>query len=216
MTKIRERNPRGQGAKLRDDILAAATALLEESGNEESVTLRAIARKAGITAPSIYAHFEDRESILESVIALAFDELVAVISSATQGIEDPVKSLHAGCHAYLAFAAERPHRYRVLFERQRDFAAALSHERIHALETHHDTIEPKSGAEAFDLLVDGIQRCIDAGRSGSVDAFADAAALWSAMHGFATLHRGLSDFPWPDPRALEETIIDQLARIRVG
>lgn len=213
---MRERNPRGQGVKLRDDILGAATVLLEESGNEEAVTLRAIARKAGITAPSIYAHFDDREAILESVIALAFDELVVAITTATDGIDDPVVSLHAGCHAYLAFAAERPQRYRVLFERQRDFAAALSHKRIHELETQHTDVEPKSGAEAFDLLVDGIQGCVDAGRSDSPDAFADAAALWSAMHGFATLRRGLAEFPWPDQRALEETIIDRLARIRAS
>lgn len=213
---MRERNPRGQGVKLRDDILGAATVLLEESGNEEAVTLRAIARKAGITAPSIYAHFDDREAILEAVIALAFDELVVAITTATDGIDDPVASLHAGCHAYLAFAAERPQRYQVLFERQRDFAAALSHKRIHELETQHTDVEPKSGAEAFDLLVDGIQSCVDAGRSDSPDAFADAAALWSAMHGFATLRRGLAEFPWPDQRALEETIIDRLARIRAS
>ena len=42
----RERNPRGQGGRLRDDILTAATDLLDESGTEESVTLRAVARRA--------------------------------------------------------------------------------------------------------------------------------------------------------------------------
>lgn len=58
--RARAVNPRGQGPRLRQDILDAATALL---GREPAVavTLRAIARQAGVAAPSIYAHFPHRE-----------------------------------------------------------------------------------------------------------------------------------------------------------
>src|SRR5260370_1139140 len=47
---LRERNRRGEGGKLRDDILAAATALLEQTGSAEAVTLRAGAPPLGISA----------------------------------------------------------------------------------------------------------------------------------------------------------------------
>lgn len=60
---VRERNRRGQGTRLRAEILAGATQLLEDSGSEEAVTLRAIARQIGISAPSIYSHFPDREAL---------------------------------------------------------------------------------------------------------------------------------------------------------
>lgn len=48
------RNRRGEGALLRTEILTAATELIEAGGDERAVTLRAVARRAGIAAPSIY------------------------------------------------------------------------------------------------------------------------------------------------------------------
>ena len=55
----RARNRRGEGARLRDDIVAAAVALLDETGDQAAVSLRAVARRVGIAAPSIYRHFAD-------------------------------------------------------------------------------------------------------------------------------------------------------------
>ena len=70
----RDRNRRGEGGRLREEILQAATDLLERGGNAEAVTLRAIAREVGISAPSIYGHFEDREAIVSAVIDNAFSD----------------------------------------------------------------------------------------------------------------------------------------------
>ncbi len=262
----RTRNPRGQGGKLRDDILAAATSILEESGSEEAVTLRAVARRASITAPSIYAHFEDRDAVIEAVLDSAFSDLSAAILHAMEAERDPVDRLHAGCLAYLDFARDRPHRYRTLFGRRRDLPALgfggdvdLAGERAGELAAHlteannsaqtlgtfsvlvdhhaglqaaiidpdtSDDASPAPGGVAdgesdmpppgiltFGLLVGSIQACIDAGRSSSQDAFTDATALWSAMHGLATLHQSVPDFPWPDLSSLKLTVIDRLAVI---
>jgi AcrR family transcriptional regulator len=206
VNQVRTRNPRGQGARLRDEIVDAAMALLEESGREESITLRAVARRAGITAPSIYAHFEDRDAILAAVIDAAFYELIDALTAAIDGIEDPVERLHTGCHAYLGFAVERPHRYRVMFGRDRDPESAIVAPAVPAGKL--------TGLEAFQILVDSIRGCAEAGRSDSVDPFADAAVLWSAMHGFAGLQQSLEHFPWPDRVQMEHAIIDRLARVR--
>lgn len=216
VNRVRERNPRGQGARLRDEILDAATALLEESGREEAITLRAVARRANITAPSIYAHFDDRDSILTAVIDDAFDELIDALNDATGGIDDPVERLHAGCHAYLQFAVERPHRYRVLFGRQRDPELPLSTKPNIGDPSGGvvlDDAEAMTGLDAFRILVDSIADCAAAGRSDSQDPFADAAVLWSAMHGQASLRQNLPDFPWPDRHTMELAMIDRLARI---
>ena len=69
---VRERNRRGEGGKLRAEILEGATALLEQNGSEEAVTLRAVARQVGISAPSIYSHFPDREAIVDAIVDGAF------------------------------------------------------------------------------------------------------------------------------------------------
>src|SRR5271165_5817767 len=75
----RHRNPRGQGARLTEDIVAGALALIERTGSDEAVTLRAVAREVGIAAPSIYAHFPDRDAIIMAVVLRVFDELTAAI-----------------------------------------------------------------------------------------------------------------------------------------
>jgi AcrR family transcriptional regulator len=201
---VRERNPRGQGARLRDEIVEAATALLDETGREDSLTLRAVARRANITAPSIYAHFADREAILDAVIEQAFLGLIASVESHTAGIADPVESLHAGCQGYVDFATAQPRHYRVLFNRQPDPDEPR---------TPVEQLSDLTGERAFGLLVDGIAACVEAGRSGSVDPFADAAVLWSAMHGFAMLYDGLPHFPWPKPDYMLATMIDRIALI---
>ena len=116
-TPTRTRNRRGEGARLRDDILAAGVALLDETGDEQAVTLRAVARRVGIAAPSIYVHFADRQAILHAIAVTAFTELTDWITDARDAADaaDPVARLRATCDAYLDFAEQRPQRYQVMF-----------------------------------------------------------------------------------------------------
>ena len=107
---LRERNRRGEGSRLRADILAGATQLLEQTGSEEAVTLRAVARQVGISAPSIYPHFPDREAIVDAIVNDAFSDFNSAITDAADAASGPVARLRAGCAAYLLFAAERPQR----------------------------------------------------------------------------------------------------------
>lgn len=62
----RARNKRGEGAQLRDEIVRAATKLLAD-GTSQAVTLRAVVREAGNSAPSIYPHFADLDAIMLAV-----------------------------------------------------------------------------------------------------------------------------------------------------
>lgn len=204
MSASRTRNPRGEGARLRDEIVAAATALLEETGDESALTLRAVARRAGITAPSIYAHFDGREAILEAVVEDAFAALIARLRAAMD-VADPVERLRAGCAAYLAFAAEQPQRYGALFQR-----------RV-APETGTPgpaaSVEDMIGAEAFGLLVESIEACVEAGRSTAPSPLDAAIQLWVAMHGYAMLRVSTPEFPWPDPGVLLDALIARLALV---
>lgn len=201
----RERNRRGEGARLREDILAAATELLELTGSEEAVTLRAIARQVGISAPSIYAHFADREAIVDAIVNGAFSDFNAATQAASDAAvragAGPRTRLRAGCAAYLEFAAERPNRYQLLFARRDLIGDGPGADRLMRL-------------EGFELLVASVQDCIDAGISASDDAARDATAIWVALHGFATLRSSAPGFPWPDANAMLDRIVDGLAQIR--
>jgi AcrR family transcriptional regulator len=185
----RHRNKRGEGARLQEDIVRAARALLEETGRDDAVTLRAVARVAGITAPSIYAHFADRDEILKAVVERGFAELAATLRPAVGGRRRPVPALLAVCRAYLDFADAHPDLYRVLFQRQHTSAAEPD-------DTHHD-VATMVGADAFGVLLDAVRACIDAGRSDETSAEAASVRAWVALHGVATLRASLPWFPWP-------------------
>jgi len=201
MTEIlRERNRRGEGVKLRADILAGATQLLEETGSEEAVTLRAVARRVGISAPSIYAHFDDREAIVDAIVNAAFADFNAAINAASATEAGPLERLRAGCAAYLRFAAQRPNTYKILFERQ-------------YLEAGCEQPVPPIRRQSFEALVASVQRCIDGGVSASTDAELASTAIWVALHGYATLRPLMAGWPWPDGDALLDQILYGAAQI---
>src|SRR5215471_7451264 len=104
----RRRNPRGQGERLREEIVDAASALLAESGDVKHLTLRGVARRVGIAAPSVYLHFPDVEHLALAVTERRFPELGAAIAAGAYGIRDPVEALVAGSLAYCRFAVEHP------------------------------------------------------------------------------------------------------------
>jgi AcrR family transcriptional regulator len=204
-SKGRERNKRGEGAQLREEIVSAATALLD-GGTEQSVTLRAVAREAGITAPSIYSHFADRESILLAVAQRGFGELERELRGAASGMGDPVERLRAVCATYMDFAKRWPGRYRILFGGAWD--APQSVERVPSMAPDVEVL----GMGAFGVLVEAVAGCAASGHSASTDPAADAAALWVALHGFAQLRTAASRFPWPAD--LLRTITDRLALLQ--
>jgi AcrR family transcriptional regulator len=204
-TQSRTRNRRGEGGRLRGEIVEAASELLEENGNEAAITLRAVARRVGVTAPSIYPHFADRLEILRAVVIRAVDDLAARLRLAMQGEEDPVARLRAGCHAYVSFAAEQPHRYRVLFQRRRPTGATTIE--------RSPTVEDILGANAFSILLEAVEACIAAGASKATSPLAAATQLWVALHGYATLRSSAPDFPWPEHDEVVDALITRLAWI---
>lgn len=211
-TRRRQRNARGQGARLTEDIVSGAIALIDRAGTQEAVTLRAVAREIGIAAPSIYAHFPDREAIVMAVVTRVFDELTeAITRSVASAGQDPVSRLVAGCEAYVAFGLEHPERYGVLFSERRiatvDYCkpVPIGPDGMPVLEF---------GAESFALLVTSIEDCVRAGVSASTDIVADATAVWVAMHGTITLRSTLPGFPWPDPGQFVGQFVRSLARVR--
>jgi AcrR family transcriptional regulator len=202
----RRRNPRGQGGLLRDNIVAAAAEILEETCNEDAVSLRAVARRIGITAPAIYGHFADREAVLAAVVADAFVDLFEAVTTAGQGHSDPVLRLRATAAGYLKFADERPGRFRLLFGRRRNLTAGIP---------QAESVRDMVGADAFGTLIEGIERCVAAGCSASTDPERDATQLWIGLHGYATLRTSVPYFPWPPQDELLDDLIRRAAFIDV-
>jgi AcrR family transcriptional regulator len=195
--KTRQRNARGEGARLRLEITEAAIRLID--GGSDPLTLRAIAREAGIAGPSIYDHFPDLDSIRAEVIRSCYEQLIERIHQARDGVVDPVERLESTCLAYVRYGADFPRRYALVFRGERDQDEKLA--------------VGEKGAAALQTLVDGIASCREAGRSASTDPYDDALAVWSAIHGLTTLRASRPHFARLQRDELLHHLIHRLACI---
>ena len=201
----RRRNRRGEGGRLREDIVDAAVALLDETGDERTITLRSIARRVGIAAPSIYPHFSDQPSIMLAVVRRAFAELEAVLRSAARDAgADPRERLYAVCRAYFDFARTHPERYRTMFGGL--WMPTLADTSV----TEEDLVT--LGDANLRILSEILAECAEAGLSTSTDPGADTFALWLGLHGLAHQRSVSRVFPGPDD--IGERMIPALARLR--
>lgn len=210
LTGSRQRNPRGHGAQLADEIVSGALAIIERTGSSEAVTLRAVAREVGIAAPSIYAHFPDREAIVVAAVVQIFEGLREAIEEGVSAEQDPVARLLAGCEAYVAFGLGQRTRYKVLFSEER--TADTAHCRSVPIGPDGRPLL-EYGAESFALLVDALEACVESGASRSRDVVADSTAIWVAMHGAVSLRMALPEFPWPPWQWLVREFVLSLGRI---
>jgi AcrR family transcriptional regulator len=195
MSSGRRRARNGDGDLLRDEILAATERLLLETGSEDAVSVRAVARATGVTAPSIYRHFEDKAHLLFEVCARQFDLLDDAIELAVAGIDDPVLALQARGKAYVRFGIEHPEHYRIMF-----MGAAYA-----TPDQWTDVLQTGS----FSHLIEGIEAAVQAGAlRPDGDTFTTALHVWANIHGLTSLLVARPAMPWPD---LDAFIDDHLA-----
>jgi AcrR family transcriptional regulator len=193
--KRRPRSPRGGGAVLRDELVRAATALLDRHGDPDAVTIRRVAAEVGVAPTAIYLHFADRDELLVTVVEERFAEFHRTIEDADPG-GDPLDGLVARGEAYVRFALAHPGHYRILFG-----GLPPSSDRPDL-----DARRQAAGAPAFQALIDAVQRCLDAGRLRGNDPYPIAVALWSTVHGYADLHRSCAPL-LPDVRPVLEAVV---------
>ena len=99
--------PRQADPQLEQRILDAACRLWSRGG-EKALTMRAVAKVAGTTTPTLYERYRDRDDILR---ALRIQTRVELFSALTR-----TRSLTRACQRYLEYALEHPHAYEVLFD----------------------------------------------------------------------------------------------------
>lgn len=193
----RSRNPRGEGARLREEILDAAAAIVDESRTATPLTLRGIARRAGISAPSIYPHFPDLATVTKALLARSFAELYAAVEDAGAASSNPIDGLLAAGGAYVNFAWQHTARYRLMFS-----AGGYAPDAV----------------KTFTVVEEHIRTCVAAGISDSTDPHLDTWMLWAGLHGVATLEKPARDdylrLGTLDRPAMLKTIITRLARIQ--
>ncbi len=199
----RPRSRRGEGDRLRDDILSATERLLLETGSEEAVSIRAVADATGVTPPAIYRHFPDKANLLFEVCARQFERFDDVMVHAVDGLDDPVEVMRAMGKAYVRFGLEHPEHYRIMFMGP----AWATPERW----------EDVLSTGAFAGLVGGIQAMIDAGvMRKDADAFRTALHVWANIHGLTSLLIARPGLPWPELDDLIEEHLELCLRAHLA
>jgi AcrR family transcriptional regulator len=173
---------------LRRALLDAALTILRERG-PDALTLRGVARAAGVSATAPYRHFADRAALVAGVAEDGFRRLLARMRQAVAAPPAPGETERAGLQrlalAYLGFALEHPAEYRVMF------GPALGDAASDAVAQEASGPLPVSFVEArasvFAFLRGGIAHLQERGMVRAGDPSALALSAWALMHGLAML-----------------------------
>lgn len=180
MSPGRQRNARGAGDQLRTDLLEAGADLIAEHGSVDGISLRAVARRAGVSPTAVYRHFDDHTELLQASVRHCWDNFLQVLESARAGDGDAFDAFDRCGVGYADFATSNPGQYRVMFSR-------------------HIEIEAETSTVAnatFMILVDLVQRMLQVlGDGRSTHIVAVQVHTW--IHGIVDLSSSHPDVEWP-------------------
>lgn len=196
----RRRAPRGSGDQLRNEILDAATELLLRTGDVKAVSIRSLAQQVGVTPPSIYLHFADKDALLEAVCARYFekldDEMQALAGQVGgDGSSSTLDVLRAQGVAYVRFAFKTPELYRIA-----------------TMEPSHPGTDVDSTltSSAFVHMRTTVEGLIAEGIYPPGDPTTLALELWTAAHGVAALLISHPHLPWGDVEEFADRVLRTL------
>lgn len=192
----RPRNRRGQGTRLRGELIDAARRLLTSAERESDVSIRAVTRAAGTAPQSFYLQFANLDELLYAVYAIEYDHLREAMTQAAGGASDPVARLVAVAHAYCEYAQAYPGRYRMLTGVRGQLHPEWGNSGL-------------PGAPAFAVLRDTVAAAL-ASRHARTDPFLGASLLWACLHGIITLRADRPAFAWPPLSEMIDNLVRQL------
>lgn len=158
---------------LRRALLDAALELIREEGTG-SLSLRAVARRAGVSHAAPYHHFDNRASLVAAVAEEGFVALRRAMLERMEGLRDPGRQLQQAGIGYVLFALEEEAHFRVMYSSEvadrREFPSLQS-----------------ASAGAYAVLGDALDRCREEGLVPDDGSPAKGHAAWSIVHGVAML-----------------------------
>lgn len=150
---------------LKRALLDAALEMLEQEGTD-SIGLRQLARRVGVSPAAPYRHFSSRQALLEAVAAEGFQRF-AMMMDAKESEHEPGLLLPALAEAYVRFALVQPALFRLMFSRQ---------------------VDKRSNPQLKAAAVDAYASLARAAAREVPDAPSEGAVIaWSFVHGLSML-----------------------------
>ena len=158
---------------LRRALLDAAVEILESDG-VGALSLRAVARRAGVSATAPYHHFADKQALLAAVNAQSFEQLSDTMSQTASAAGDSIDRIVLLGIGYVNYATRNPQRFRLMF------GAAVTD-----TEAYEELAE--MGRAAFSMIGGAISHHLARVPPPAPEPATATLAAWSIVHGLATL-----------------------------
>ena len=154
-------------------LMRAAREILESEGYE-ALTLRAAARRAGVSQAAPYNHFADKAALLAAIAAQGFKEFAAAMRHEVSAAVEPEARLNAAGIAYVAFATTNPGLFKLMF----------------GLNVHQSSGDPDLDASrnsAYEVLRGAVHAVQVSGAHHPAPEELESLRSWALVHGLATM-----------------------------
>ena len=159
---------------LKNALIQAGVKILAKEG-VGGLSLRKVAKKAGVSHSAPYAHFPDKQSLIAAISTEGFKQLYTELDAAVSPYaNDPRRQLAEGVWAYVQFAMNNTDTFNIMFsdvlEKEKDYPAYV-----------------ESSRKTFERVVGIVKACQDAGVLRPAPAEIMAVSVWGQLHGIISL-----------------------------
>lgn len=159
---------------LRDQILQISRHLLFEEGYK-SLSMRKIAKKADVSATSIYLYFENKDHLLHTLIEESVEDLSQHIEAQALHKTDSIERFKAIINGYVEFAMQYPEKYEIIYKVRSDAMARYPKEKF------------RKARRCYELLVKTIEEAISKGLMHVDEPVVAAYSIWAQLHGIVNV-----------------------------
>ena len=159
---------------LKNALIQAGIEILSKDG-VSGLSLRKVAKRAGVSHSAPYAHFPDKQSLIAAISTEGFHQLYTEIDAVVSKYpRDPKRQLLEGTRVYSQFALSNPDTFKIMFsaglEKEKEYPAFV-----------------EISQRTFGRVVDIVQICQSARVLGPGDPEALAVSIWGQVHGIVSL-----------------------------
>ena len=159
---------------LKNALVRAGVEILSKEG-VEGLSLRKVAKRAGVSHNAPYSHFTDKQSLIAAISTEGFKQLYEVLDTAISSYpDDPRRQLEEGAWSYVQFAMNNRDTFKIMFsgilEKEKDYPAFV-----------------EISYKAFSRVVDIVRACQHRGVLQTAPPEMMAVCVWGQVHGITSL-----------------------------